>query len=143
HLPQSGLGDRSIGRIHEYGNTNGLWHQVMQEPQPLGRQLRVEKIDARSVTTRSGEAGDKTKPDRVCGDTEDDDRPGFRAGRLPLPLPPPQTGSEDHDRSAMRATSYELFAICRTNPGDRHEQKRAAVVTARRFRHWAGDRGGL
>ena len=72
HLPQSGLGDRSIGRIHEHRNTNGLWHQVMQEPQPLGRQLRVEKIDAGRVAAGPGEAGDKTKPDRVLADAEDD-----------------------------------------------------------------------
>ena len=32
HLPQRGLGDRSIGRIDEHGNTNGLGHQVVQEP---------------------------------------------------------------------------------------------------------------
>jgi hypothetical protein len=30
-LPQCGLGGRSIGRIDEHGNTNGLGHQLMQE----------------------------------------------------------------------------------------------------------------
>src|ERR1039458_9582208 len=48
----------------------------MQEPQPLGRHLGVEKIDAGHIAARPGEAGDKTKLDRVFGDTEDDrDRP--------------------------------------------------------------------
>ena len=44
----------------------------MQEPQPLGRHLLDEKIDASRIAFRPGEAGDKTKPDRVFGDTEDD-----------------------------------------------------------------------
>ena len=44
----------------------------MQEPQPLGRHLRGEKIDAGCVAAGPGEAGDKTKPDRVIADTEDD-----------------------------------------------------------------------
>ena len=71
-VSERALGSRDIGRIDEHGNTNGLWHQVMQESQPLGRQFRVEKIDASRVATGSGEVGDKTKRDRVCGDTEDD-----------------------------------------------------------------------
>jgi hypothetical protein len=44
----------------------------MQEPQPLGHHLRVEKIDAGRVAARPGEAGDKTKLDRVFADAEDD-----------------------------------------------------------------------
>jgi hypothetical protein len=35
HLPQSGLGCRSVGRIDEHRNTNRLGHQLMQESQPL------------------------------------------------------------------------------------------------------------
>jgi len=35
HIPQRGLGDPSICRIEEHSNTNGLRHQVMQQPQPL------------------------------------------------------------------------------------------------------------
>src|SRR5271166_1064185 len=75
---KSGLGARSIRRIHEHGNTNGLRHQVMQEPQPLGHHLQGEKIDAGRVAAGPGEAGDKTKPNRVFGDTEDlaEDRRG-------------------------------------------------------------------
>ena len=49
-----------------------LGHRVMQEPQPLGRHLSSEKIDAGRVTAGPGEAGDKTKPNRVFADTEDD-----------------------------------------------------------------------
>ena len=44
----------------------------MQEPQPLGHHLRDEKIDAGRVAARPGEAGDKTKLDRVIADAEDD-----------------------------------------------------------------------
>ena len=41
-----------------------------------------EKIDPCQVAARPGEAGDKTKPDRVFGDGEDDgDRRGCRLGR--------------------------------------------------------------
>jgi hypothetical protein len=44
----------------------------MQKPQPLGHHLRGKNIDAGRVATRPGETGDKTKPDRVIADTEDD-----------------------------------------------------------------------
>ena len=54
----------------------------MQEPQPLCHQLSIEKIDAGRVAARPGEAGDKTKPDRVIADAEDDrDRRGCSFGR--------------------------------------------------------------
>ena len=43
----------------------------MQEPQPLGHHLLDEEIDAGRVAARPSEAGDKTKPDRVIADTED------------------------------------------------------------------------
>ena len=42
----------------------------------------TEKIDPGQVAARPGEAGDKTKPDRVFADDEDDrDRRGCRLGR--------------------------------------------------------------
>ena len=45
-------------------------------------QLANEKIDTRQVAARPRKAGDKTKPDRVVGDAEDDgDRRGCRLGR--------------------------------------------------------------
>ena len=54
----------------------------MQEAQPLGRHLLGEKIDACRVAARPREAGDKTKLDRVFGDTEDDrDRRSRSFGR--------------------------------------------------------------
>ena len=54
----------------------------MQEPQPLCHQLGREKIDARHIAARPGEARDKTKLDRVFGDGEDDrNRRGRRLGR--------------------------------------------------------------
>src|SRR5262249_27646017 len=43
---------------------------------------RARKIDSREVAARPREAGDKTKPDRVFADYEDDgDRRGCRLGR--------------------------------------------------------------
>ena len=82
HVSQRGLGSRSIGRIDEHGNASGSGHQLTQQFQPLCRQLAVEKIDACHVAARPGEAGDKTEPDRVFGDGEDDgDRRGCRLGR--------------------------------------------------------------
>ena len=60
----------------------GCGHQLAQEFQPLCHQLATEKIDPRQVAARPGEAGDKTEPDRVFGDDEDDgDRRGCRLGR--------------------------------------------------------------
>ena len=54
----------------------------MQEPQPLGRHLLDKKIDACRIAARPGEAGDKTKPDRVLADAEDDrDGRGCSFGR--------------------------------------------------------------
>jgi hypothetical protein len=54
----------------------------MQESQPLAHHLLDEKIEASRVATRPGEAGDKTKLDRVIADSEDDrDRRGRSFGR--------------------------------------------------------------
>ena len=72
---------RSIGRIDEHGHASGCGHQLTQEFQPLRYQLASEKIDPCQVAARPGEAGDKTKPDRVFADDEDDgDRRGCRLG---------------------------------------------------------------
>src|SRR5262249_1458313 len=50
--------------------------------QPLCRQLALEKIDAGQVAARPGEACDKTEPDRVFVDVEDDgDRGGCGLSR--------------------------------------------------------------
>ena len=69
-------------RIDEHGNTNGLRHQLMQECQPLGGHFLDEKIDAGGVAARPGEAGYKTKLDRVLTDAEHDrDRGGRSFGR--------------------------------------------------------------
>jgi hypothetical protein len=54
----------------------------MQQSQPLGVHLLGEKIDAGRVAARPGEAGDKTKLDRVFSDAEDDrDSRGCSFGR--------------------------------------------------------------
>src|SRR5262245_25144722 len=59
-----GLGS-GISRIDENANTSCSGHQCTQEFQPLCRQLSRQKIDAGHVSARPGQAGDKTKPDRV------------------------------------------------------------------------------
>ena len=71
-VSQCSLGSHSIGRIDEHGHTSGPGHQLAQEFQPLCRQLDAKKIDSCQVAARPGEAGDKTKADRVFGDKEDD-----------------------------------------------------------------------
>jgi hypothetical protein len=62
---QRAVGIVSIDRIYQDGHTSGCRHQLVQELQPFPRQLGVEKIDSGQVAARPGEAGDKTKPDRV------------------------------------------------------------------------------
>jgi hypothetical protein len=44
----------------------------MQEPQPLGCHLLVQKIDAGRIAAGPGEAGYKTLPDRVIANAKDD-----------------------------------------------------------------------
>src|SRR5262249_35810393 len=62
-------------------NASGCRHHLTQEFQPLCRQLNRESIDAGEVTAGLGEAGDKTKPDRVFAVAENDgDRRGYRLG---------------------------------------------------------------
>ena len=87
---------RGIARIDQHGNPNGFGHQIVQEPQPLGRNLLGEEIDAGRVAARPGKTGDETQLDRVFGDDEDDwDRRGRSFCRLTTAvgwlrrLPPP------------------------------------------------------
>jgi hypothetical protein len=54
----------------------------MQERKTLGRKLCYKEIDTGRVAARPGEAGDKTKPNRVFADAEDErDRRGRSFGR--------------------------------------------------------------
>src|SRR5260370_782972 len=72
HISQRGLGINSKGRIDERRYASGCGHQLVQEFQPLCRQLIIEKVDARRVATWPGEAGNKAEPDRVFADIKDD-----------------------------------------------------------------------
>src|SRR5262245_56794399 len=65
YVAQRGLGGHSVCRIDQHGDTNCLGHQIMQESQPLCRQLSREKIHAGRVAARPRQAGDETQPDRV------------------------------------------------------------------------------
>ena len=71
-VPQCSLSSVRIDRIYEHGNTNGLGYHVIQEPQPLSRNLCCQKIGAGRVAAGVSEAGDKAKLDRVYTFAEDD-----------------------------------------------------------------------
>src|SRR5262249_2975036 len=58
-----------IGWIDQHRDMGGLGHQIMEEPQPLGRNFSGEKIDPGRVAARLGKAGDQTKFDGVVADT--------------------------------------------------------------------------
>jgi hypothetical protein len=82
YVSERGLGSRDIGRIHQHGDPNRLGDQLMQQAQPLGYNLRREKIDAGRIAARPGKAGDETHSHRVIADAEDDrDRRGRSLGR--------------------------------------------------------------
>ena len=70
YVAERGLGSRGIGRIDQHGNANGLGHQLMQKPQPLGHNFTLEIIDPRRVATRPRQTRNKTELDWVFGDTE-------------------------------------------------------------------------
>jgi len=83
YFSQRGVGDRRVARIDQRGNPNGLRHELVQQPQPLGHDLRDENIYAGRVAARPGKAGDKTELDGVFADAEDNrDRRGCSFGRL-------------------------------------------------------------
>jgi hypothetical protein len=46
-----------MGGLTRTAIQNGIEHQVMQEPQPLGRHILREKIGAARVADSGGEAG--------------------------------------------------------------------------------------
>ena len=96
HVSQRSLGVRGIARIDEHSHASGSRYQFTQKFQPFCRQLADEKIDARQVAARPGEAGDETKPDRVFGDAEDDrNRRGCCFGRERRSGPPLATMTRD------------------------------------------------
>jgi hypothetical protein len=72
HVSQRSLGIRGIRRIDKHSHTNRSGYQLTQEFQPLCHQLRRDKIEPCQVAARQGEAGNKTKPDRVVANSEGD-----------------------------------------------------------------------
>src|SRR5262249_36029777 len=76
-----------------------------QEPQPLGCHLFGEKINSRRIAPRTGEAGHKTKLDRVPRDTEYDwDRRSYRFGRARRR---PAAGDSDHRHWAANQIGHQ------------------------------------
>jgi hypothetical protein len=59
-------------RIGHNGHPSGFRHQLAQKCQPLGQNLRREKIDAGCIAARPGKAGDQSHLDRVFADAKDD-----------------------------------------------------------------------
>ena len=81
-VPQRGLRGFCVCWINENGHTSSSGDELTQELQSLRRQLTADKVDARRVAARPGETRDKTKPDRVFGEDEDNgDRRGCCSGR--------------------------------------------------------------
>ena len=72
----------TVGWIDEHGDTGSPRQHFAQQLEPLCRQLRTLKIDARQVAARPREAGDKTVLDRVVRHAEHDgDRRRCTLGR--------------------------------------------------------------
>ena len=100
HLSHRGLGIHYVGRIDEQGYASGCGHQLTQEFQALCHQLSIEKTDTCHIVARPGEAGDKTKPDRVLTDAEDD---WYRCGSR---LGGQRSSSERSDRGNPPANQF-------------------------------------
>jgi hypothetical protein len=86
-------------RVDEYGQTTDCVDQLAQKFEPLCHQLTTEKIDPRQVAARARQAGDKTEPDRVFIDVEDD------RDRRSCPL-----GRQDRGRTPDRGDDGDLPA---------------------------------
>src|SRR5262245_54123601 len=77
------FGACNTGRIDEHGHAHGGGHQLAQKLQPCYYQIYAKEIDTGQVAARPGDARDKTKPDRIIRNGEDDwDCRGCRLGRL-------------------------------------------------------------
>jgi len=84
------LHNRQVRRLDALEDASGIEAELTPCVRNIGslcRQLRRDEIDPRQVAARPGEACDKTKPDRVVADSEDDRdrcggglRRGARAG---------------------------------------------------------------
>src|SRR5262245_19126854 len=104
HVSQYGLGVR-VRRIDEHGDVTSCGYELAQEFQPFCYQLIAEKIDARRVAAGTGEASDKTEPDRVFRNGKDDrDRRGSGLGRQRRVG---TSGCDDHGDLPANQFSYQ------------------------------------
>ena len=70
------------GGIDEHSHSSGSGDKLAQQAELLGPQFTAEEIHAGNVAAWPGDAGDKTKPDRVLADGDDHgDRRGRRLSR--------------------------------------------------------------
>ncbi len=71
-----------IGRVDEQRNDGGRGDQLVQQLQPLRRQLRVQQAHAGEIAARPVQAGDKAELDRIeAHDEHDRNGRGRRLGR--------------------------------------------------------------
>ena len=73
HAPQLGRGSGSV-RVEQHRDDGGLGNELMQQPQPLGRQVSGGKDHPRDVAAGAVEARDQTGADRIGAGHEDDRR---------------------------------------------------------------------
>ena len=86
---------------------SGLGHNVMQKPKALGCHLAVKKIYTGRVAAGPGEARDKTKPDRVFADAENDrDR---RCGRFSCERSKRVSGRGDDSHTALDQVGHHSW----------------------------------
>ena len=58
-------------RIDEYADHGCLGQQLMQQPKPFCRKVRLKKIHACNRAARSIETSNEANPDRIATDRED------------------------------------------------------------------------
>ena len=76
------LNNNRRGWIDEHSHSSGSGDKLAQQAELLCPQFTDEEVHAGNVAAWPGEAGHKTKPDRVLADGHDDgDRRGRRLGR--------------------------------------------------------------
>jgi hypothetical protein len=145
-----------IGWVDEHSNTSGCGHQLAQEFEPLCYQLSRENIDTCQVAAWPGKVGDKTEPDRIVGNYEDDgDRRGCRLGRQSRrvasgrgddgDLPPNQLGRQRRQPivSALRPAvlvrhvlTFDVPSLVQTAPkGGYHGSPRAGRLPVEESDH--------
>jgi hypothetical protein len=64
---------KAIGRVDEKRHDGSGWNDLVNQLEPLGPDLRIQRDHPRHVAARTIETGNETKRDRV-GSSEEDNR---------------------------------------------------------------------